>query len=333
MIFVLLVFVVGFFVCLFGVVFFGSFGDCIGCKYIFLVMILIMGILIFLVGVLFNYVLIGFVVLVILIVLCLVQGLVMGGEYGGVVIYVVEYVLVDKCGLYISFIQCIVMLGLFMLLLIILVCCYFLGNEVFEVWGWCILFLVLIVLLGILVWICLQFSELLLFQQMKVEGKGFKILFCDSFKGGNLKLMLLVLFGVVVGQVVVWYGGQFYVLFFLSSMFKVEVIIFYLLIVVVLVLGMLFFIFFGWLFDCIGCKKIILVGCLLVVVIYILVFKGLIYFVNLVVEEVCVILLVLVVVDLNICLFQFDLVVVCKFISFCDIVMVVLIKVGVLYEV
>ena len=237
MIFALLAFAAGFFVRPFGAAFFGSLGDRIGRKYTFLVTILIMGISTFLVGVLPNYASIGFAAPVILIILRLAQGLAMGGEYGGAATYVAEHAPEDKRGLYTSFIQCTATLGLFMSLLIILACRYFLGNEAFEAWGWRIPFLVSILLLGISVWIRLQLSESPLFQQMKSEGKGSKTPFRDSLKGGNLKLMLLVLLGAAAGQAVVWYGGQFYALFFLSSMLKVDATTSYLLIAAALALG------------------------------------------------------------------------------------------------
>jgi MFS family permease len=162
---------------------------------------------------------------------------------------------------------------------------HFLGNEAFEAWGWRIPFLVSILLLGVSVWIRLQLSESPLFQQMKSEGKGSKTPFRDSLKGGNLKLMLLVLLGAAAGQAVVWYGGQFYALFFLSSMLKVDATTSYLLIAAALALGVPFFIFFGWLSDRIGRKKIIMAGCLLAAVTYIPIFKGLTHFANPAIEE------------------------------------------------
>lgn len=330
-IFVLMVFVVGFLVWFFGVLVFGCLGDMIGCKYIFLVIILLMGLLIFVVGLLFIYVLIGVVVLIILVILCMFQGLVLGGEYGGVVIYVVEYVLVNKCGSYISWIQFIVIFGLLFLLLVILVCCQLIGDE-FEIWGWCLLFLLFIVLLGIFIWICLFMCELLVFFKMKVEGKVSKVLLCEFFiQWGNLKVVLIVLFSINVGQVVIFYMVQFYVLFFFIQVFKVDGGIVNGLLIVVLVFGVLFFIVVGWLFDCIGCKLVLLVGLLFVMLFYFLLFKGLIYYVNLVIDQVSWQLLISVVVDLVICIFQFDLVGKVIFDSFCDKVKIFLVKVGLFY--
>ena len=194
MIFALLAFAAGFFVRPFGAAFFGSLGDRIGRKYTFLVTILIMGISTFLVGVLPNYATIGVAAPVILIVLRLAQGLAMGGEYGGAATYVAEHAPANKRGLYTAFIQTTATLGLFLSLAVILVCRLTLGTEAFEAWGWRIPFLGSIVLLGVSVWIRMQLAESPLFQQMKAEGKGSKQPFRDSLKGGNLKLMLLVLF-------------------------------------------------------------------------------------------------------------------------------------------
>lgn len=224
-VFVLLVFVVGFIVWFFGVLVFGLLGDLVGWKYIFFVIILIMGILIFLVGLLLGYVSWGVVVLIILIVLWMFQGLVLGGEYGGVVVYVVEYVFVNCRGFYIVFIQIMVMLGLLLLLIVILIVQGYVngnylmvgvvdlqGNLVFGVdgqqimilvfnsWGWCILFLGLIFLLLILLYICLQMEEFFVFKKMKEEGCILKVFMCEVFGNWkNGKIVLIVLFGLIVG--------------------------------------------------------------------------------------------------------------------------------------
>ena len=333
MIFTLLAFAAGFFVRPFGAAFFGSLGDRIGRKYTFLVTILIMGISTFLVGVLPNYASIGFAAPVILIVLRLAQGLAMGGEYGGAATYVAEHAPADKRGLYTSFIQCTATLGLFMSLLIILACRYFLGNEAFEAWGWRIPFLVSIVLLGVSVWIRLQLSESPLFQQMKAEGKGSKTPFRDSIKGGNLKLMALVLVGATAGQAVVWYAGQFYALFYLQSMLKVDLTVSYLLIAAALVLATPFFLFFGWLSDKIGRKKIIMAGCLIAAVSYFPIFKGLTHFANPAIEEAVATSPAVVVADPSTCSFQFDPVGTRKFTSSCDVATAALARAGVPYSV
>jgi MFS family permease len=181
---------------------------------------------------------------------------------------VAEHAPDGKRGLYTAFIQTTATLGLFLSLLVILACRLSLGTEAFEAWGWRIPFLASIILLGISVWIRLQLSESPLFQQMKAEGKGSKTPFRDSLKGGNLKLMLLVLFGATAGQAVVWYAGQFYALFYLQSILKVDSTVAYLLIAAALFLATPFFLFFGWLSDRIGRKKIIMAGCLLAAVTY-----------------------------------------------------------------
>ena len=333
MIFALLAFAAGFFVRPFGAAFFGSLGDRIGRKYTFLVTILIMGISTFLVGVLPNYNTIGFAAPVILIILRLLQGLAMGGEYGGAATYVAEHAPDGKRGLYTSFIQSTATIGLFMSLLIILVCRLTLGTEAFEAWGWRIPFLVSIILLGVSVWIRLQLSESPLFQQMKAEGKGSKTPFRDSLKDGNLKLMLLVLLGAAAGQAVVWYGGQFYSLFFLTSMLKVDATMANLMIAGSLLLGAPFFIFFGWLSDKIGRKKIIMAGCLLAALTYMPLFKGITHFANPAIEEARENSPALVVANPATCSFQFDPVGLRKFTNACDVATAALTRAGVPYSV
>jgi len=333
MIFALLAFAAGFFVRPFGAAFFGSLGDRIGRKYTFLVTILIMGISTFLVGVLPNYASIGVAAPVILIVLRLAQGLAMGGEYGGAATYVAEHAPPGKRGLYTSFIQTTATLGLFLSLLVILVCRLTLGTEAFEAWGWRIPFLGSIILLGVSVWIRLQLSESPLFQQMKAEGKGSKQPFRDSLKDGNFKLMMIVLLGATAGQAVVWYGGQFYALFFLQSTLKVDPTVSYLLIAAALALATPFFLFFGWLSDKIGRKKIILFGCLLAAVTYMPLFKGITHFANPAVEEARSKSPAQVLADPATCSFQFDPVGVRKFTSSCDVATAALTKAGVPYAV
>ncbi|MHC9083568.1 MFS transporter [Luteimonas sp. RIT-PG2_3] len=333
MIFALLAFAAGFFVRPFGAAFFGSLGDRIGRKYTFLITILIMGISTFLVGVLPNYASIGFAAPVILIVLRLAQGLAMGGEYGGAATYVAEHAPANKRGLYTAFIQTTATLGLFLSLAVILICRLTLGNEAFEAWGWRIPFLGSIVLLGISVWIRLQLSESPLFQQMKAEGKGSKQPFRDSLKGGNFKLMLLVLFGATAGQAVVWYAGQFYALFFLQSMIKVDPTWSYLLIAAALLLGTPFFLVFGWLSDKIGRKKIIMAGCLLASLTYFPIFKGITHYANPGIEEARNASPAVVVADPKTCSFQFDPAGVRKFTSSCDVATAALTRAGVPYSV
>lgn len=333
MIFTLLAFAAGFFVRPFGAAFFGSLGDRIGRKYTFLVTILIMGFSTFLVGVLPSYASIGIAAPILLIVLRLAQGLAMGGEYGGAATYVAEHAPPGKRGLYTSFIQTTATLGLFLSLIVILGCRYALGAEAFEEWGWRIPFLGSIILLAVSVWIRLQLSESPLFQQMKAEGKGSKKPFRDAIKGGNLKLMLRVLFGATAGQAVVWYAGQFYALFYLQSMLKVDLTVSYLLIAGALVLATPFFLFFGWLSDKIGRKKIIMAGCLIAALTYFPIFKGLTHFANPAIEEASLNSPAVVVADPDTCSFQFDPTGVRKFTSSCDVATAALARAGVPYSV
>ena len=333
MIFTLLAFAAGFFVRPFGAAFFGSLGDRIGRKYTFLVTIIIMGVSTFLVGVLPSYATIGIAAPIMLIALRLAQGLAMGGEYGGAATYVAEHAPPGKRGLYTAFIQTTATLGLFLSLAVILLCRWLLGVEAFEDWGWRLPFLGSIVLLGVSVWIRLQLSESPLFQQMKAEGKGSKQPFRDSVKGGNLKLMLLVLFGATAGQAVVWYAGQFYALFYLQSMLKVDLTVSYLLIAAALLLGTPFFLFFGWLSDKIGRKKIIMAGCLIAAISYFPIFKGLTHFANPAIEEAVATSPALVVADPSTCSFQFNPTGTRKFTSSCDVATAALANAGVPYSV
>jgi MFS family permease len=332
-IFALLAFAAGFAVRPFGAAFFGSLGDRIGRKYTFLVTIVLMGLSTFIVGILPNYASIGIAAPIILIGLRLAQGLALGGEYGGAATYVAEHAPDGKRGLYTSFIQTTATLGLFLSLLVILTCRLTLGTEAFEAWGWRIPFLVSIVLLGISVWIRLQLSESPLFQQMKAEGKGSKQPFRDSLKGGNLKLMLLVLLGATAGQAVVWYGGQFYSLFFLTQALKVDGTTANLLIAGALALGTPFFVVFGWLSDKIGRKKIIIAGCLLAALTYFPLFKALTHYANPAIEEARTNSPAIVHADPSTCSFQFDPANVRKFTSACDIATAALTKAGVPYTV
>ncbi len=332
-IFALLAFAAGFFVRPFGAAFFGSLGDRIGRKYTFLVTILIMGLSTFLVGVLPSYASIGFAAPVILIVLRLAQGLAMGGEYGGAATYVAEHAPANKRGFYTSFIQCTATVGLFLSLTIILACRTVLGNEAFEAWGWRIPFLVSIILLGVSVWIRMQLSESPLFQQMKADGKGSKMPFRDSLKGGNLKLMLAVLLGATAGQAVVWYGGQFYALFFLTKTLKVDPTSGALLLAGALVLATPFFLFFGWLSDRIGRKVIVLGGCLLAALLYMPLFKALTHYANPAIEEARTSAPVVINADPETCSFQFDPIGNKSFNSSCDIIATALAKSGTPYTI
>src|SRR3981081_924999 len=262
-VFALLAFGAGFAVRPFGAIFFGRLGDLVGRKYTFLVTILIVGMSTFIVGVLPIYAAIGVAAPVILILLRLLQGLALGGEYGGAATYVAEHSPQGKRGAYTSWIQTTATLGLFLSLLVILGCRIWLGTEKFEAWGWRIPFLVSLVLLGISVWIRLKLNESPLFQQMKAEGKGSKHPLRDSFGNwDNLKIVLLALFGLTAGQAVVWYAGQFYTLFFLTQILKVDPQPANLLIAASLLLGTPFFLNLGSLSTRLGRKPIIMAGVL-----------------------------------------------------------------------
>ena len=275
-IFALLAFAAGFIVRPFGAIFFGRLGDMIGRKYTFLVTILIMGLSTFIVGILPTYASIGVAAPVILIILRMLQGLALGGEYGGAATYVAEHAPHGKRGAYTSWIQTTATLGLFLSLMVILGTRTITGEEAFVDWGWRIPFLVSILLLGISVWIRLSLNESPAFQKMKAEGKTSKAPLIEAFgQWKNLKIVLLALFGLVAGQAVVWYTGQFYALFFLQSVLKVDASTANILIAIALLIGTPFFVVFGSLSDKIGRKPIIMAGLLLAVLTYFPLFKAL----------------------------------------------------------
>ncbi|WP_412760021.1 MFS transporter [Methylobacterium guangdongense] len=274
-IFALLAFAAGFIVRPFGALVFGRIGDLVGRKYTFLVTILIMGLSTFIVGVLPNAATIGIAAPIILIVLRLAQGLALGGEYGGAATYVAEHAPNGRRGFYTSWIQTTATLGLFLSLLVILATRTFTGEAAFAEWGWRIPFLVSVLLLGISVWIRLQLSESPAFKKMKEEGKTSKAPLTEAFgEWRNAKFAIIALFGLVAGQGVVWYTGQFYALFFLQSILKVDGYTANLLIAWSLLLGTGFFVVFGWLSDKIGRKVIILAGCAIAAASFFPVFKG-----------------------------------------------------------
>ncbi len=273
-IFALLAFAAGFLVRPFGAIVFGRVGDLVGRKYTFLVTILIMGLSTFIVGLLPNAATIGIAAPIILIILRLLQGLALGGEYGGAATYVAEHSPPGKRGYYTSFIQTTATLGLFLSLLVILFTRTVLGEADFAAWGWRIPFLLSVVLLGVSVIIRLKLNESPVFQKMKDEGKGSKAPLTESFGNwSNAKLVLIALFGGVMGQGVVWYTGQFYALFFLQSILQVDGYTANLLIAWSLLLGTGFFIFFGALSDKIGRKPIILGGCLIAALTFFPIFR------------------------------------------------------------
>jgi MFS family permease len=273
-IFALLAFAAGFLVRPFGAIVFGRIGDIVGRKYTFLVTILIMGLSTFIVGLLPNAATIGIAAPVILIILRLLQGLALGGEYGGAATYVAEHSPPGKRGYYTSFIQTTATLGLFLSLLVILFTRTILGEADFAAWGWRIPFLLSVVLLGVSVVIRLKLNESPVFQKMKDEGKGSTAPLTESFaRWSNAKIVLIALFGGVMGQGVVWYTGQFYALFFLQSILKVDGYTANLLIAWSLLLGTGFFIVFGALSDKIGRKPIILAGCLIAALTFFPIFR------------------------------------------------------------
>ncbi|MCX8475914.1 MAG: MFS transporter [Sphingomonas sp.] len=268
-IFALAAFAAGFAVRPFGALVFGRIGDLVGRKNTFLVTMAIMGFSTFAVGLLPSYASIGVAAPGILIALRLLQGLALGGEYGGAATYVAEHAPNNKRGLYTSWIQTTATLGLFAALLVVIGTRTAIGETAFADWGWRIPFLVSIVLLGVSMWIRLQLNESPVFKKMKEEGTTSKAPLTEAFgRWSNLRLVLIALFGAVVGQAVVWYTGQFYALFFLEKTLKVDGWTTNILIAIALAIGTPFFVFFGWLSDRIGRKPIILAGCAIAAVSY-----------------------------------------------------------------
>ncbi|MBF0305587.1 MAG: MHS family MFS transporter [Alphaproteobacteria bacterium] len=332
-IFALMAFAAGFAVRPFGAIIFGRLGDLVGRKYTFLVTILIMGVSTFIVGVLPNYATIGIAAPIILIVLRLLQGLALGGEYGGAATYVAEHAPHGKRGSYTSWIQTTATIGLFMSLLVILGCRTALTPAQFDEWGWRIPFLVSILLLAISVWIRLKLHESPIFTKMKEEGKTSKAPLTESFgRWGNLKIVLLALFGGTAGQAVVWYTGQFYALFFLTQTLKVDSQTANLLIAASLVIGTGGFVLFGWLSDKIGRKPIIMAGCLLACLTYFPLFKAITHYANPALETAMATSPAVVIADPSECSFQFNPVGTAKFTSSCDIAKSALVKSSVPYS-
>ena len=268
-IFALAAFAAGFAVRPFGALVFGRIGDLVGRKNTFLVTMGLMGASTFLVGVLPSYASIGVAAPILLVLLRLIQGLALGGEYGGAATYVAEHAPDGKRGLFTSFIQTTATLGLFAALGVVIAIRTAMGEAAFADWGWRIPFLISIVLLGVSLWIRLQLEESPVFKQMKEEGTTSKAPLTEAFgRWENLKWVLVALFGAVAGQAVVWYSGQFYALFVLEKTLKVDGATANILIAIALALGTPFFIFFGWLSDKVGRKPIILAGCALAALTY-----------------------------------------------------------------
>jgi MFS family permease len=330
-IFALLVFAAGFAVRPFGAIVFGRLGDLVGRKHTFLITIVIMGVSTALVGIMPTYASIGVAAPLVLIALRLLQGLALGGEYGGAATYVAEHAPPGKRGLYTSWIQTTATLGLFLSLLVILGCRLLFGAD-FETWGWRVPFLVSLLLLVISVYIRLQLSESPVFTEMKSTGRTSRAPLTDSFaRWSNLKIVLLALFGATAGQAVVWYGGQFYSLFFLTQTLKVEAQTANLLVAGALLLATPFFVVFGWLSDRIGRKVIVLGGCLLAALTYFPLFGALTHFANPAIEQARQASPITVVADPADCHFQFDPIGKARFTSSCDIAKSALAKAGATY--
>ena len=319
-IFTLLGFAAGFAVRPFGALFFGSLGDLIGRKYTFLVTMTLMGISTFVVGLLPSYAAIGFIAPVLFIVCRLVQGLALGGEYGGAATYVAEHAPQNRRGYYTSWIQTTATVGLFLSLIVVLLLRLWLTPAQFNEWGWRIPFLLSILLLGVSIWIRLQLQESPAFQRIKDAGKGSKTPLREAFgTWKNAKIAILALLGGTAGQAAVWYCGQFYALFFLTQTLKLDGTTSNIVIAVALAIGTPFFVFFGWLSDKIGRKPIILAGCLLAVVTYFPLFQALTNAVNPQLEQALEKSPVVVTAYPGECSFQFNPTGTASFTSSCDI--------------
>lgn len=275
-IFALAAFAAGFAVRPFGAIFFGRIGDMVGRKNTFLVTMGLMGMSTFVVGLLPSYASIGVAAPIMLVVMRLIQGLALGGEYGGAATYVAEHAPNNKRGLYTSFIQTTATLGLFAALLVVIGTRTYIGEEAFKEWGWRVPFIVSIVLLAVSMWIRMQLAESPVFQKMKDEGTTSKAPLTEAFgQWKNARWVIIALLGAVAGQAVVWYTGQFYAMFFLEKILLVDGATTNILIAIALAIGTPFFIFFGWLSDRIGRKWIIMTGCALAMLTYFPVFHAL----------------------------------------------------------
>jgi hypothetical protein len=312
-IFTLLAFAAGFAVRPLGALVFGRIGDIVGRKYTFLVTMTLMGLGTFFIGVLPSYGQWGILAPILLIALRLVQGLALGGEYGGAAIYVAEHAPPGRRGYYTSWIQTTATLGLFMALLLILGIRTWMGEEAFGEWGWRLPFLLSIFLLAVSIWIRLQLNESPVFQRMKEEGRNSKRPLAEAFgQWPNARIAILALLGATAGEAVIWYGGQFYALFFLTQTLKVQATTAQIMIAVALAIGTPAFILFGWLSDRIGRKPIMLAGFLLGLLTYmpaspINIFKGITHYVNPALENAVATSPVTVVADPKTCSFQLKL--------------------------
>ncbi len=319
-IFTLLAFAAGFAVRPFGALVFGRVGDIVGRKYTFLITMSLMGLGTFLIGVLPSYASVGITAPIFLILLRLVQGLALGGEYGGAATYVAEHAPPGRRGFYTSWIQTTATVGLFMALLIILGVRTGIGEDAFGDWGWRIPFLLSAILLVVSIWIRMQLEESPVFAKMKAEGKGSKAPLTEAFGNwANAKIAILALFGATAGEAVIWYGGQFYALFFLTQTLKVNGATANILIAVSLAIGTPGFLLFGWMSDKIGRKPIMLAGFALGAVTYFMLFQGLTHYANPALEKALATAPVTVIADPAECSFQFNPVGISQFRTSCDI--------------
>jgi MFS family permease len=333
-IFALAAFAAGFAVRPFGALVFGRLGDLVGRKHTFLITMSIMGGATFLVGLLPSYASVGVAAPIALVALRLLQGLALGGEYGGAATYVAEHAPQGKRGLYTSWIQTTATLGLFAALLVVIGTRTALGEDAFKTWGWRIPFLVSLLLLIVSLWIRMQLDESPVFVNMKKAGTTSKAPLSEAFgRWGNLKIVLIALLGAVMGQAVVWYTGQFYALFFLERVLRVDGATTNILTAIALALATPAFILFGWMSDRIGRKPIILVGCLLAMFTYSPLFHALTHYANPALFAAQATAPVAVIADPAECSFQFDPVGKNKFDSTsCDIAKSFLAKAGVSYQ-
>jgi MFS family permease len=331
-IFALMAFAAGFAVRPFGALVFGRLGDLVGRKYTFLVTILIMGFATFMVGLLPTYATAGILAPIALVALRMLQGLAVGGEYGGAATYVAEHAPRGKRGAFTSWIQMVATAGLFLSLVVVMGCRSFMTPEAFNDWGWRLPFLLSAVLLGVSVWIRLRLDESPAFKKMQAEGRGSKSPLRDSFtRWANLKIVLLALLGLTMGEAVVWYTGQFYVLIFLSQVLKVDPQTATLLVAGGLAIGTPFFVIFGALSDKVGRKPLIMAGCLLAALTYMPIFQAITHYANPALERAQAASPVTVTADPATCSLQFNPVGTSAFTSPCDVAKSALVKRGVPY--
>ncbi|HWK49189.1 MAG TPA: MFS transporter [Steroidobacter sp.] len=329
----LLAFAAGFAVRPFGAIVFGFFGDLWGRKNTFLVTLALMGVATFGVGLLPTYEQIGVAAPWILVVLRMLQGLSVGGVYGGAATYVAEHVAQERRGFFTSWIQITATVGMALSLLVIFATRTLVGEAEFAVWGWRIPFLLSIVLLGVTIWIQMKLSESPVYLQMKASGKASSRPWADAFGNWkNLRLILIALFGAMVGQAVVWYAAQFYVLFFIERVLKVDAALTNVLVASALVISTPLYVFFGWLSDKIGRKPIILGACLLAALTYFPLFKALTAAANPALAQAVASAPVSVYADPKECSFQFDPVGNARFSTSCDIARSYLARAGITYD-